>query len=207
MNRIRMTIAFAATLLVAQYATAQMTGGGNDHGMNGGMTRGGMNPGGMTGAAMGQVLAVGTDGVLYTLRRSAASTTEVPAVDVVAITPAGTQSWSTKVEGRMTRLELSGTLVFVASGVGDMAPNGARDDNDASRLVALSAATGTVQWTLELDGRIASLESYPGGVYALLMRRDGTSSGSGMHRGATAMTRSIAAIDNSGKLLWVIDLN
>lgn len=231
MKRIRMTMALAAMLLVAQFATAQMMGGGGSHhggssggnnggnngGMNGGMNGG--NNGGMTGgdmmgsmgAGMGQSLVVGTDGVLYTLRTSVASTTQAPAVDVVAIRPAGTQAWSTKVDGRMTRLELSGTLVLVATGNGDMEMDGSFDDEtDASRLVALSAISGAAQWTLALDGHVASLEPFSGGVYALLMRHDGTNSGNGMHSGSngtTLMKRSIAAIDNAGKVLWTIDLN
>ena len=230
MKRIRMTMALAAMLLVAQFATAQMMGGGSHHGgssggnnggnnggMNGGMNggnNGGMNGGdmmGSMGAGMGQSLIVGTDGVLYTLRTSAASTVQVPAVDVVAIRPAGTQAWSTKVEGRMTRLELTGTFVLVATGSGDMGMDGEFDgDDDASRLVALSTASGSVQWSLNLNGHVASLEPFSGGVYALLMRHDGTNSGNGMHNGAngtTLMKRSIAAIDNAGKVLWTIDLN
>jgi outer membrane protein assembly factor BamB len=223
MKRIRMTMTLAAMLLVAQFATAQMMGGGGSHhggssgGNNGGMNggdNGGMNGGdmmGSMGAGMGQSLVVGTDGVLYTLRTSAASTTQAPAVDVVAIRPAGAQAWSTKVDGRMTRLELSGTLVLVATGSGDMGMDGSfNDDADQSRLVALSAASGAVQWTLNLNGHVASLEPFSGGVYALLMRHDGTNSGNGMHNGSngpTLMKRSIAAIDNAGKVLWTIDLN
>ena len=228
MTRIRMTIALAATLLVAQFAAAQMMGGsgnhhggssgGNNGGMNGG-NNGGMNGGGMNGgdmmgsmgAGMGQSLVVGTDGVLYTLRTSAASTSQAPTVDVVAIGPAGTQAWSTTVEGRMTRLELTGTLVLVATGSGDMGMDGEFDsDDDASRLVALSTASGSVQWSLNLNGHVASLEPFSGGVYALLMRHDGTSSGDGMHggsNGATLMKRAIVAIDNAGKVLWTTDLN
>jgi len=227
MKRIRMTMGLAAMLLVAQFATAQMMGGGGSHhggssggnngGMNGGMNggnNGGMNGGDMMGnmgAGMGQSLVVGTDGVLYTLRTSVASTTEAPAADVVAIRPAGTQAWSTKVDGRMTRLELSGTLVLVATGSGDMGMDGSFEgDDDASRLVALSVASGSVQWTAALDGHVASIEPFSGGVYALLMRHDGTNSGNGMHNGSngtTLMKRSIAAIDNAGKVLWTIDLN
>jgi hypothetical protein len=227
MKRIRMTMALAAMLLVAQFATAQMMGGGGSHhggssggnngGMNGGMNggnNGGMNGGDMMGnmgAGMGQSLVVGTDGVLYTLRTSVASTTQAPAVDIVAIRPAGTQAWSTKVDGRMTRLELSGTLVLVATGSGDMGMDGSfNEDADESRLVALSGTSGAVQWNLALDGHVASLEPFSGGVYALLTRHDGTNSGSGMHNGSngtTLMKRSIAAIDNAGKVLWTIDLN
>lgn len=227
MKRIRMTIALAATLLVSQFATAQMMGGGGNHhggssggnngGMNGGNNggmNGGMNGGDMTGsmaAGMGQSFIVGADGVLYTLRPSATPTTQVPAVDVVAMRPTGTQAWSARVDGRMTRLEVTGTLVLVAAGSGDMGMDESFDDDaDASRLVALSAASGSVQWSLDLNGHVASLKPFSGGVYALLMRHDGTSSGNGMHSGSNgtiSMKRSVAAIDNAGKVLWTIDLN
>lgn len=215
MKRIGMTIALAATLLAAQFATAQMMGGsGSHHGGSSGGKNGGMNGGAMTGsmgAGMGQSLIVGSDGVLYTLRTSAASTSQAPAVEVVAIRPAGTQAWSTEVNGRMTRLELSGALVLVATGSGDMGMDGAFDgDDDASRLVALSVASGSVQWTVDLAGQVASLEPFSGGVYVLLMRHDRTSSGNGMHNGSngrTLMKRAVAAIDNAGKVLWTIDLN
>lgn len=223
MKRIGMTITLAATLLVAQFAAAQMMGGsgnhnggssgGNNGGMNGGMSGGGMNGGdrmGSMGAGMGQSLIVGSDGVLYTLRISAATTTQA-AVDVVAIRPAGTQAWSAKVDGRMTRLELSGALVLVATGSGDMGMDGSFDgDDDASKLVALSVASGSIQWSVDLDGRVASLEPFSGGVYVLLVRHDGTNTGSGMHNGsngARLVKRSVAAIDNAGKVLWTIGLN
>lgn len=220
-----MTIAVAVALLAAQFATAQMMGGsghggsngnngGNNGGMNGGMTGGGINPGTMMGAmggGMGRPLIVGSDGVLYTLRVSPVSATQAASVDVVAIRPSGTQAWSAKVEGRMTRLELSGTLVLVSAGSGDIGMDGSfGNGTDPSRLVALSATSGSVQWTVNLDAQVASLEPFTGGVYALLVRRDGTSSGNGMFNGSNGtspMKRSLAAIDNAGKLLWTIDLN
>lgn len=225
MKRIRMTMVLAATVLAAQFATAQMmgggggqhgggSGGGGNGGMNGGMTGGGMNGGdgmGGMGAGMGQSLIVGSDGVLYSLRTSAAATTQAPAVDVVAVRPSGAPAWSTKVEGRMTRLELSGTLLLVATGSGDMGMDGSFDDDArATQLVALSSASGSIQWRVDLDGHVASLEPFPAGVYALVVRREGTSSGDGMHNGSNgtmSMRRSIAAIDNAGKVLWTIDLN
>jgi len=226
MNRIGITIALASTLLVAPMATAQMMGGGNHGGSSprngsrpfGGMTRGtngGMNGGSMMGdmgGGMGQSLTVGTDGVVYTLRASAAATTQIPAVEVVAIRPTGAVAWTTKIEGRMTRLTLSDSLLLVTSGSGDMGMDGWTDaeDDDVSRLIALSVTTGSVQWQLELDGFAGALEPFSGGVYALVIQHDGANSGNGMHngsRGTTLMKRSITAIDNAGKVRWSTDLN
>lgn len=219
-----------ATLLVANIAAAQMMGGGssNHHGTppsnggstSGGMNGGGMNGGGMNGASMmggmgfgmGQSLTVDKDGVAYTLRTSTTTTQQTPSVDVIAIRPTGTIAWSKKIDGWMTRLELSANLVLVASGSGDMGMDGnLSDDDDASVLYALSAASGDVQWKADLDGYVMAMEPFSGGTYVLVVKHDGSGTGSDMHNGSNgttmSMDRSLAAIDNAGKLLWSIDLN
>lgn len=218
-----------ATLLVANIAAAQMMGGGNGshHGTppsNGGSTSGGMNGGGMNGSGnngggmmggmgsgMGQSLIVDKDGVAYTLRTSTTPTQASPYVDVIAIRPAGTVAWARRVDGWMTRLELSGNLVLVASGSGDMGMDGnLTDDDEASVLYALSAASGEVQWKVDLEGLVMSIEPFPGGTYVVAVKHDRDDAGSGMHNGSNgtmSMDRSIAAIDNDGKLLWSLDLN
>lgn len=213
MNRTRMTIALASSLFVAQIATAQMMG--RDHQgtpPSNGNPAGGMNGGNMMGGGMGLSLTVGTDGVVYTLRTPATTTVQNPAVEVMAIRPTGTTAWTTKVEGRMTRLGLSGNLVLVASGAGDMGMDGENepDGEDASHLIALSAASGSIQWQLDLDGVVGALEPFSGGVYVLIVHHDAATAGSGMHNGSTGstlMNRSVAAIDNAGKMLWSVDLN
>lgn len=218
MNRTRMTMALVSSLLVAQIATAQMMGGGSHRGSapsTPGNPFGGMNGGGMIGdmgGGMGRSLTVGADGVVYTLRAPVTTTTETPSVDVVAIRPTGTTAWTTKIEGRMTRLELSGNLVLVATGAGDMGMNGWNENggNDASRLIALSAASGSIQWQIDLDGFVSAIEPFSGGIYALTVQHDGINAGNGMRNGSNgpaSMKRSVAAIDNAGKVLWSIDLN
>ena len=217
MKRTTIMIALAA-LFVAQIAAAQMMGGGSHHGtspapgtgsggMNGGMSSGDMGSG-MAGG-MSHSLTVGTDGVIYTLRATT-STSTTPSVEVVSIRPSGTIAWTAKVDGRMTRLDLSGALVLVTSGEGDMGMDGSADTtDDSSRLVALSAASGSVQWQVDIDGFIAAIEPFSGGVYALIVQHDAANVGSGMHSGSngTPMKRSIAAIDNTGKSIWKVDLN
>ena len=229
MSRTRMMIALASSLLVGQIAAAQMMGGGShpgsspsngsnpSGGMNGGMSggmNGGMTGGGMMGdmtGGMSQSLTIGADGVVYTLRTSVATSTQKPAVEVVAVRPTGTVAWTTRIEGRMTRLEVSGNFLLVASGSGDMGKDGwnqAAGDN-ASRLIALSAASGSVQWQVSLDGFVAAIEPFSGGVYVLIVQHARTSTGNGMPNGpngSSVMKRSVAAIDNAGKVLWKLDL-
>jgi hypothetical protein len=218
-NRSRMLVVFAATLLVAQIATAQMMGGGGGHhngppsngggGMNGGgMNGGGMGASGMVGGWMGQALTAGADGVVYTQRWTPDG--QNASLEIIAVRPSGTVAWSTKVEGRMALLKLTGDLVLVATGNEEMMSSGNGTGNDGSQLVALSAASGVAQWTLDLDGFAAALEPFSGGTYALIMKQDGTSSGTGMQNGSNgtmSMKRSLAAIDHTGKLLWKVDLN
>jgi hypothetical protein len=234
MKLTRTVVFCAAMLLVAQLTTAQMMGGG--HGTTGGsggsgtsgggMIGGGTNGGGMTGGgmgngmtgaefglmggAMGQALTVGTDGVVYTQRVTTVAG-QASSFEVVAIRPSGTVAWSAKRDGGMSRLQLSGNLVLVASGNGDSGLNGGTQAAaDKSQLVALSAASGSVQWKLDVDGFVTALEPFSGGTYVLLAKHDATNAGTGMYgasNGATSMKRTVAAIDNTGKVLWSLDLN
>jgi hypothetical protein len=234
MKRNRLIIAFASSLLVAQIATAQMMGGGsgNHHGsspatgsgstgsggMNGSgsMNGSGMNGSGMNGGmedgfgAMGQALTVGTDGVVYTQRVTTVAN-QTPSLEIAAIRPTGTVAWTAKLDGGMGRLELSGNLVLVASGNVDMGMNeGTQAADDESQLIALSAASGSVQWKLDLDGFVTALEPFSGGTYVLIAKHDATNAGTGMHNGSNgtaSMNRTVAAVDNTGKVLWSLDLN
>lgn len=233
MKRNRLMIAFASSMLVAQIATAQMMGGsgGNHHGsspstgsgstgsggMNGsGSTGGAMNGFGMNGGmedgfgAMGQALTVGTDGVVYTQRVTTVAN-QTPSLEVAAIRPTGTVAWTAKLDRGMGRLELSGNLVLIASGNGDMGMyEGTQAADDKSQLIALSAASGSVQWKLDLDGFVTALEPFSGGTYVLIAKHDATNGGTGMHdgsNGTASMNRTVAAIDNTGKVLWSLDLN
>lgn len=223
MNRTRIMIAIASSLLVAQIAAAQMMGGNGNHhgssppngsnnptgGMNGGMNGGSMN--GDMGGGMGRSLTVGSDGVVYTLRTSTTTTSQFSSVEVVATRPSGTTAWTAKLDGVMNRLQLSGNLLLVASGDVNMGMNGGNGTAlDSSRLVALSAASGSVQWQVNLEGFVAAIEPFSGGVYALIVRQNGTNGGNGMHNGSngtTFMKRSVAAVDNAGRVLWTLDLN
>lgn len=226
-------ILLASSLLVAQIATAQMMGtgnrlhpstpstgsGSNSGGMTGGpggMTGGAMNGFGAMGGAMGSILTVGTDGVAYTLR-SKAGTSQTPSLEVVAIRPSGTIAWATSVDAGMTHVALSGALLLVANGNGGMGLTGATtgggttgSSTASQQLVALSTASGSVQWTLPLDGVAMDLEPFSGGTYVFLAKGNATSIGGGMNGGTTgtaAMNRSVLAIDNNGHVIWTLGLD
>jgi outer membrane protein assembly factor BamB len=133
--------------------------------------------------------------------------------EVVAIRPSGTVAWTAKLDGGMSWLQLSGNLVLVASGNGDSGlgmNGGTQASDDKSQLVALSAASGSVQWKLDVDGFVTALEPFSGGTYVLLAKHDATNAGTAMYgasNGTTPMRRTVAAIDNTGKVLWSLDLN
>lgn len=206
---------FAATLLVAQLATAQMMGSGG-HGTSG-SNGGGMTGSGMTGTgfglmggAMGQALTVGSDGVVYTLRTTGATGSSVPAVQVIAIRPSGTVAWSASVDGGMTRVKLSGNVLLIANGGEDMGMNNrtATANDDKSQLVALSTASGSVQWTLDVDGFVSSLEPLSGGTYVIVVKGDFANGGMAGNVGSTnGMTRTLSAVGPDGKILWSLPLS
>lgn len=220
-------VLLASSLLVAQIATAQMMGNGNkQHGSTqpgtggmtggtGGMTGGpggNMNGAGAMGGAMGNALTVGSDGVAYTLRATTAADTTI-SLEVVAIRPSGTVAWATKVDGGMTRVALSGGLLLVASGgdddMGMTGGTGTTPVAETSQLVALSTASGTIQWNLALDGFAIALEPFTNGTYVSVARANTTATGmmNGGSPGTHGMSRSVVAVDNTGKVIWKLDLN
>lgn len=213
MKLTRIALALVSAMLVAQIAAAQMMGGGGGGYHGGTPSTGGVPFGGMTGArgnagmgaGAGQLLTVGPDGVTYTLRTIAA-TTDVPAsFELVAVRPTGTIAWATKIETRMTRVELAGDLVILATGNGEPGTGMHRwtsDDEVTSQLVAISATSGSVQWTLALDGFPIAIEPFSGGIYALVADHDAA-----YQPGTGTQNRALLAIDPSGKVLWTLELN
>ena len=124
--------------------------------------------------------------------------------------PSGTIAWTTKIDGGMSQVVLSGNLLFVTSysNMGRAGRSGAIDQTP--RLIALSPTSGSMQWQLELDGFAAVVDPYAGGVYVTTMKRDGLNSGDGMVNGSMgtgSMKRSVAAVDYAGKILWKLNLD
>lgn len=77
----------------------------------------------------GDTFTVGTDEVVYTQRVTAVAG-QTSSLEVVAIRPSGTVAWTAKLDGGVSRLGLSGNLVLVASGNGDMGMNGGTQSAD-----------------------------------------------------------------------------
>lgn len=211
MKRITM-ILFMLMLLAGGVASAQMMGGGNHNGgnQNGGMN-GGMGGGGMLGMGSHRAVIVGTDGTAYTVRVSNGTTTQFASFEVVAVRPSGVLGWSTPVDGGMAFIELSGTNLIVTTtphGFGTGA--GQTSIPAASKLVALSTASGSVQWTLQLDGFASDIEPFAGGTYVVVVSPGQSGNAGGMHGGSGAVgsgTRTLVAVGNDGRVLWSVPLN
>jgi outer membrane protein assembly factor BamB len=196
MKRTALAVLVALAVLMAPIAEAQMTPGGGIH-------RG--SSGGAYGPAVSMVgmahsLVVGSDGVLYVLRNGA-SATSAPAGEVVAIRPSGVIAWTAKLQGGTHRVELAGSFVLVATGpaAGGMGrwPTGGVA---SSTVVALNAASGSVVWQSSFEGIVSEIEAFAGGTYVLIHAPNVSTT-------TMPVKRSVAAIDNSGRLVWKVDLD
>lgn len=217
----RIAIALAATLLVAQIATAQMGGGmhrpGSPSNPGPGYGSGPMIGGGFMGAP--NELIVAPNGTVFTIRHSASATATAPAIDIVAVLPSGTIAWSTTLAGGTRNLTLAGDLLVMTSGanIGDGIPNNYAAAT--TQLTALSVVTGAQQWELDLDGRVQAIEPFTGGIYVLLVEHDVTAPATGVPFGPRGGlnpgpgygyglgTRTLAAISDAGAVLWTLELN
>jgi len=215
----RIAIALAATLFVAQIATAQVGGmhrPGSPSNPGPGYGSGPMIGGGFMGAP--NELIVAPNGTVFTIRHSASATTAAPAIDIVAVLPSGTIAWSTTLAGGTRNLTLAGDLLVMTSGadIGDGIPNNYAAAT--TQLTALSVVTGAQQWELDLDGRVQAIEPFAGGIYVLLVEHDvaapaaptfgpraGLNPGPGF--GYQLGTRTLAAIGDAGAVLWTLELN
>ena len=217
MKRITTILFFTLVLLVASVASAQMMGGGNHNG-SGGTPSNGQN-GGMNGG-MGDVagmgnhrgLIVGADGTVFTVRISNPTTTQAATFEVVAVRPSGAIGWTASVNAGMTFIELSGNnLLVTTSPHGFDMGYGQTPTATSSSLVALSTASGSVQWTLQLDGFAFDIEPFAGGTYVTVAKPAQSSNSGGMHGGTGTTTsygaRTLVAVGNDGKVLWSVPLN
>lgn len=215
MKRTTTILFFTLVLLVAGVANAQMMGGGGNHygsggsyGQNGGM---GDLPG-MVGMGNHRGLIVGTDGSVYSVRVSNLAATRTPAFEVVAVRPSGAIGWTASVGPGMTFIELSGSnLLVTTSPRGFDMGYGQIPATASSTLVALSTASGSVQWTLQLDGFAFDIEPFAGGTYVTVVKPVQASNNfGGMHGGTGTISygsRTLVAVGNDGRVLWSIPLN
>jgi hypothetical protein len=215
MKRITTILFFTLVLLVAGVANAQMMGGGNHHGI-GGNPGNGQNGGmgdmpGMVGMGNHRGLIVGADGTVYTMRISNPTTTQAATFEVVAVRPSGAIGWTASVNAGMTFIELSGTnLLVTTSPHGFDMGYGQAPTTTSSALVALSTVSGSVQWTLQLDGFAFDIEPFAGGTYVTVVKPAQSTNNGGMHGGTGTVsygTRTLIAVGNDGKVLWSVPLN
>ena len=218
MKRITTSLIFTLVLLVAGVANAQMMGGGNHggsgtpgNGQNGGMNGGMGDMAGMVGMGNHRGLIVGSDGTVYTVRISNPTTTQAATFEVVAVRPSGAIGWTASVNAGMTFIELSGNNLLVTSSPhGFDMGYGQTPTTTSSTLVALSTASGSVQWTLQLDGFAFDVEPFAGGTYVTVAEPAQSNNSGGMHGGTGSVsygTRTLVAVGNDGKVLWSVPLN
>jgi hypothetical protein len=163
-------IAVLALLMVATFAVA------NEHGGPGG-------PGGH-GPEGGGYLEVAADGTVIITHAAANSTAAAPVAELVAIRN-GAVVWTSTLPSLHTEVEPSGTQLLEAY---DTTAAGATTPTTTIR--ALSLATGTQAWTLNITGRVSDLTPYSGGTYAVVIIPATTT-------GGTA-TRNLVAISGTG---------
>lgn len=168
-------------------------------------------------------LLVAPDGTVITVRTAAASGTgTTPQQDVVAINTTGGVAWSWHSDKAVQFSELSGNLVLIASGFGMQYSTGTT--TATSELVALSLASGSVQWHLTLDGFAMEIEPAQNQIYAIVIKPSTTGpTGTGPNSGGMGSgsmgnggmgsggmmngDRRLVAISNSGVILWSVPLS
>jgi len=202
------------TLLVATVANAQMTGGGRHFAGTPGNGQYGWLDGAMRAMGMGshRGLIVGPDGTAYVVRVSNPTSTQAVAFEVVAVRPSGAIGWTASVDAGMSFIELSGDhLLVTTSPYGLDSTYGQTPASFSSKVVALSTSSGSIQWTLPIDGIAFDLEAFAGGTYMTVVKVAQSPASGGMHRGGTGQvsygTRTLLAIGPDGKVLWSVSLN
>lgn len=173
----RVLIAFLAVMMIAGGAFAR--GGGPGGGGRGGDERG---PGGG--------LLVADNGTVFVTRTIFDDATDTSSTEVRAISTSGATLWTITLANR-GHLTLSGNNLLTVS-------DASSGTTAASTITAINGATGANAWTLNVNGRVQSLEPFSGGTYAVVVVPAAT-------EGGTA-TRSLIAISNSGTILWTVNL-
>jgi len=201
-------------LLVATVANAQMTGGGRHQvGTPGNGQYGWMDEAmGAMGMDNHRGLVVGTDGTAYAVRVTNPTSTQAAAFEVVAVRTSGAIAWTASIDAGMSFVELSGDHLLVTTRPhGFASGHGQMPESVSSKVVALSTASGSIQWTLSLDGVAFDLEAFAGGTYVTVVKPAQPPVSGGMHRGGTDQVRygarTLIAIGPDGKVLWSVALN
>jgi hypothetical protein len=171
--------------------TLTMLAGAAYAGPGGGGARGGHGPEGAGDDLRGGGVIVADNGTVFVTRLVTDSTAGTTSTQIVAINAAGTTVWSATLSDRRGHLVLSGSNLLSVT-------DSSTDTAVSSTITAISTATGAQAWTVTLNGRIAELEPFSGGTYAIVIVPAATT-------GGTA-TRNLVAISNSGATLWTVAL-
>jgi hypothetical protein len=179
-------------VLIAGIALSMLAlgAGANDgHGM-GGMGGPGAPPMGFDGGPHGGEAVVASDGTL--LIPSVTITAGTAAATVTAVRPTGSIAWTATLPSGRGDFVISGSNLIATS------QTTASDNTVTSTLTAISITSGSVAWTRTLTGRVASLEPFSAGTYAVVVTPAATSGGT--------PTRSVAGIGNDGSVLFTVAL-
>ena len=131
-------------------------------------------------------LSVAADGTVVITRAAASSTTANPVAEVIAIRN-GSIAWSAALPSPHAGVEISGSQVIEVT---DTTASGA--STPTTTLTALSLATGSQAWTLNITGRVNDLTPYSGGTYAVVIIPATTTGGT--------PTRNLVAISTGGTI-------
>jgi hypothetical protein len=153
----------------------------NDHGGPGGLGA----PGGPGRGVEGDGhLSVAGDGTVVVVRGAASSTTASPVAEVIAIR-SGAIAWSATLPSPHSDVEISGSQIIEVT---DTTASGA--SSPTTTLTALALSNGAQAWTLNITGRVADLNPYSGGTYAVVIIPAATTGGT--------PTRNLVAISSTG---------
>lgn len=213
-------ILFAAMVLVASTAFAGMGGNHGGNGMPGRPGGDGGGPGVGMGPAGGMSLTVADDGTVLTIKRTPGDPA-VPGsgtIELVAIAPTGGVLWSWTAPGAIHTLAIGGGTVLVSTiDGGEVVTPGVPGSGQGqdSILYALALTSGAELWTLEIEGRILTLEPAANVIYAVVVDHEvvegteivprGGMNGPGVGQGTGEIT--LYAISYQGVVSWTVDLN
>ncbi|HEX6086188.1 MAG TPA: PQQ-binding-like beta-propeller repeat protein [Thermoanaerobaculia bacterium] len=128
-----------------------------------------------------------------------------PALGLVAVSPAGVTRWTWDAGIAMHSITVSAERVLVVDNSarqGTPPMMGRGPATTSQEIVALSLATGAVQWRRDVAGMVSGITPAGDRLYVVTV-----SAGAIMHRGAGSGATTLLALDAaSGVVLWSIEL-
>lgn len=182
-------IALVAALVVPVLSAQMNPGSGGMGRMPGVGTRGGMPVNGMLASDMME-LPVAPDGTVFVVKKSATGSS----YDLVAISASGAVRWSYPLTSTgMSFAAISGNALVLSSGQSggtSMAPT------FTSQLIAISIASGSKLWTVDLNGGAAmGITTYSDGFYVVVVNA------------TPSLSRKLISVGNDGNVRWTVGLD